>query len=140
MADDQFPSFDDTASDAQGPERTRRHFPKSVFGVGRDPDVRFSLANERTFLAWIRTSLALLAGGVALESLALGMQPGLRLAASIILIVTGIFAAVQSWIGWTGTERALRTGDSLPPPQLTLPTVLAVVVAGLLVLIGVFLG
>jgi len=132
---------DDQSPSSEVVERpVRRHFPRSVYGVGDDPDVRFSLANERTFLAWIRTSLALLAGGVALESLALGLQPGLRLAASIILIVTGIFAALQSWIGWTGTERALRTGDSLPPPQLTLPTVIAVGVAGLLVLLGVFVG
>ncbi|WP_283215114.1 DUF202 domain-containing protein [Pseudofrankia sp. DC12] len=36
-----------------------------VHTVGTDPDYRFSLANERTFLAWIRTALALLAGGIA---------------------------------------------------------------------------
>lgn len=43
-------------------------FPQSVYGQGEEPDARFSLANERTFLAWIRTSLALIAGGVALEA------------------------------------------------------------------------
>ena len=119
---------------------SRPQFPRSVYGAGDDPDSRFTLANERTFLAWIRTSRALLAGGVALESLALGIQPGIRLAASIILILTGIAAAVQSWIGWAGTERALRTGSSLPAPRLTLPTVIAIVVAGSLVLVGVFIG
>jgi putative membrane protein len=34
---------------------------------GTEPDYRFTLANERTFLAWIRTALALLAGGVLLH-------------------------------------------------------------------------
>lgn len=43
-------------------------FPRRVFGEGQEPDARFSLANERTFLAWIRTSMALLAGGVAPRS------------------------------------------------------------------------
>lgn len=38
--------------------------------LGEAPDYRFSLANERTFLAWIRTSLGFLAGGVGLDQLA----------------------------------------------------------------------
>ena len=50
-----------------------RRFPRRVYGAGQEPDVRFSLANERTFLAWVRTSLALVAGGVALEALGLGL-------------------------------------------------------------------
>lgn len=41
-----------------------KRWPRSVFGVGDEPDARFTFANERTFLAWIRTSLALLAGAV----------------------------------------------------------------------------
>lgn len=36
---------------------------------GTEPDYRFTLANERTFLAWIRTALALIAGGVAVAQL-----------------------------------------------------------------------
>jgi len=43
-------------------------FPRWVYGAGDEPDARFSLANERTFLAWIRTSLALLAGSIAVEA------------------------------------------------------------------------
>lgn len=37
---------------------------------GKDPDYRFSLANERTFPAWIRTALAILAGALLLHQLA----------------------------------------------------------------------
>ena len=53
-----------------------RRFPRRVYGVGTEPDARFSLANERTFLAWIRTALALIAAGVALEAFVLPIAPG----------------------------------------------------------------
>ena len=70
-------------------------FPRRVYDRGEEPDARFTLANERTFLAWIRTSLALLAGGVALEALGLGMHAGFRHAASILLIVAVLFLRNQ---------------------------------------------
>ena len=37
-------------------------------GVGHEPDYRFTLANERTFLAYIRTALAFFAAGTAILS------------------------------------------------------------------------
>lgn len=111
-------------------------FPRSVYGSGDEPDPRFSLANERTFLAWIRTSLALLAGGVALEALGLDMQPAFRLAAAIVFVVLGLLAAVQAWRGWAQTETSLRHDRALP--GLGIGTILAVglIVAILLVVIG----
>jgi Domain of unknown function (DUF202) len=69
---------------------SRTRFPRYVYDVGTEPDPRFTLANERTFLAWIRTALALIAGGIALEAFALPLQPTLRLAASIILLLLGL--------------------------------------------------
>ena len=107
---------------------------------GDEPDARFSLANERTFLAWIRTALALLAGGVALEALGLGLHPGFRLAASILLIVAGILTPLQAWIGWMRTERALRRNTPLPSAALALPLGLIVVVTGILVLLAIVLA
>ncbi|WP_420814622.1 YidH family protein, partial [Kineococcus vitellinus] len=77
-----------------------RRFPRGVYGAGEEPDPRFSLANERTFLAWVRTSLALLAAGVALEGLDLALQPQLRLAASLVLVGLGALCPVQAWRGW----------------------------------------
>lgn len=114
-----------------------RRFPKSVYRHGSEPDARFSLANERTFLAWIRTSLALLAGGVALETLGLGLHPGFRLAASLLLIVTGVATPIQAWFGWTRSERALRLNTPLPSANLSLPLGISVLVVGVLVLLGV---
>jgi putative membrane protein len=114
----------------------RRRFPASLYSRGAEPDARFTLANERTFLAWIRTSLAFIAGGVALDSLVPGMQPGLRLAASIVLIVTGIAAPVQAWLGWLSIEHALRANRPLPSPALAAPIGIAVVIVGILVALG----
>lgn len=117
-----------------------RRFPARLFRQGTEPDPRFTLANERTFLAWIRTSLGLTAAGVALEALGLDLQPGLRLAASVVLVLAGLLTPVQAWIGWYGTERSLRHGRPLPAPLLALPVAVAVVVAGVLVALGVLLA
>ncbi|MCU1432743.1 MAG: hypothetical protein JWP95_1848 [Actinotalea sp.] len=101
--------------------------------------MRFSLANERTYLAWIRTSLALLAAGVALEALALPIEPGFRVAASVIFILLGTLTPVQAWIGWMQAERAMRAGRALPAPVLTGPLGAGTVVAGVLILVGLVL-
>ncbi len=119
-----------------GPDR---RFPRAVFRRGTEPDARFSLANERTFLAWIRTALALLAGGVALEALELPVEPQWRLAASILLITLGIVAPVQAWVGWARAERALRQRLPLPAPVMSGPLAIGVLLAGALVLIGLLL-
>ena len=68
------------------PDDDDRRFPRRVYGTGTEPDPRFTLANERTFLAWIRTSLALIAGGVALEAFELPISPVLSLESAVILI------------------------------------------------------
>jgi putative membrane protein len=121
-------------------KRERRRFPAGLYRTGGEPDARFTLANERTFLAWIRTALALIAAGVALDSLVPGMQPGFRLAASIVLIVTGIGTPIQAWLGWVSIERALREDRPLPSPALALPIGIAVVVVGILVGLGLVLA
>lgn len=114
----------------------RSRFPRWVYGAGSEPDVRFSLANERTFLAWVRTALALLAGGVALEALAVPVEPWARSAAALVLVALGVLAPVQAWVGWARAERALRRGDPLPAPVLAGPLGLGLLVAGVLVLVG----
>ncbi|GAA2980862.1 putative membrane protein [Microbacterium terrae] len=114
-------------------------FPKSVFGVGEEPDPRFTLANERTFLAWNRTALALIAGGVALEAFGLDLHEGLRLAASILLVVAGLVIPIVAWLEWKQTERALRTGNALPGARSSIVLAVVVSAVGLLVLLGVLL-
>ncbi len=114
-------------------------FPRSVYDRGTEPDPRFSLANERTFLAWIRTGLALLAGGVALEVLGLDLHPQLRFAASLVLIIAGVLTPVLAWVNWMRTERALREGMPLPASLMGPLLAVAVTLAGVLVLLAVLL-
>lgn len=116
---------------------TGARFPRSVYGTGDEPDPRFSLANERTFLAWNRTALALIAGGVALETLGLDLQPALRLAASLVLVAAGIVVPVLAWFEWSRTERALRTAAALPGSATSIGLTITIVVVGTLVLLGV---
>ena len=114
-------------------------FPQRVFLEGAEPDPRFTLANERTFLAWIRTALALLACGVALEAVALPLQPQLRFAASVLLIVLGLVTPVQAWFAWSRDERAMRLGRPLGAPALMVPLAVGTALTGILLLAALLL-
>lgn len=86
---------------------------------GDEPDPRFSLANERTFLAWIRTALALLAGGIAVEAFAVGIfEPTVRKGIAVLLIVLGMFVSGGAFMRWLGVERAMRHSKPLPLPLI----------------------
>lgn len=113
-------------------------YPARVYGQGEEPDPRFSLANERTFLAWIRTSLALFAAAVALEALELPASPGFRLAAALVFVALGILASLQAWFGWTSAERALRRATPLPGFRSGLVVSAGVIAGAALVGIGFF--
>jgi putative membrane protein len=102
--------------------------------VTDDIDPRFGLANERTFLAWVRTAVALIAGGVALEALDVGIGSTLRTALAVALVAAGGAFAVVSWHRWRQVERAIAARE--PMPRLTTSPLLAgllVVVAAILV-------
>jgi len=82
---------------------------------GEEPDYRFSLANERTFLAWIRTALALLAGGVLLDQFSTRLHP--RWAVLVLAIALCVLAALlcgMAYARWRNNEIAMRHAKRLP--------------------------
>lgn len=92
--------------------------PRSVFGVGDEPDPRFSLANERTALAWVRTGLALIAGGIGLTSLVVVARlPRWLDAVAALMCLGGGVLALRANTGWRASERALRLRQPLPAPR-----------------------
>lgn len=106
-------------------------FPRSLYSHGTEPDPRFSLANERTFLAWIRTSLGLVAAGVALEVLPVDVREPFGTVSAVALVLLGIASALHAWFAWCRTERALRLNRALPGPSFSLLVVVVLVAAGL---------
>lgn len=86
-----------------------------ILGGGVEPDPRFTLANERTFLAWIRTSLALLAGGVGIEAFTKHIFPsGWHKVLAIALIVLAMLLSATACWRWLRIERAMRQRRPLP--------------------------
>ena len=107
---------------------------------GDDPDYRFSFANERTFLAGIRTSLAVIAAGLALVELMPRLSPSwARQALGALLVLTGMALAVSNLLRWVRSEDAMRASQPLPAsrmPMFTTGAVVAVALVTVVLLLG----
>lgn len=102
---------------------------------GKEPDYRFTLANDRTFLAWLRTGLALLAGAVALTQLVPEFtDQGLRTYLAVLLAATGTLLTALAYRRWARVQRAMRRGEPLPMTWLPLTVGCATAIAGALVI------
>ena len=105
--------------------------PQGSDGTGdgaTEPDARFTFANERTFLAWHRTALALIVAGLAIVQF-LPPFPGIpfgRHLLAVPLIILGGILSVASYLEWTRHQRALRRGE--PVGVSVLPRVLAIAI------------
>ena len=100
--------------------------------TGNTPDYRFSLANERTFLAWIRTSLALIAGALAIDQLAPEIAPGpVRIVLCVILAFLGAILAAVSYHRWGRMEAAMRNNRELPFSAVMLVMTIGVAAAAM---------
>ncbi|MEU5975324.1 DUF202 domain-containing protein [Streptomyces sp. NPDC047315] len=101
--------------------------PERVRQEGTTPDYRFSLANERTFLAWLRTALALIAGGFAVDQFLPDLDWAVRAGLALALLATGVVCALRAVNHWVRCERAMRRGEDLPVSRL--PALLSLVIA-----------
>jgi putative membrane protein len=103
------------------------------------PDYRFTLANERTLLAWLRTGLALVAGGVAVATYApdLGVPWGSG-AVALALVLIGLGAALAGYRRWRANEDAIR--DDRPLPESRIVPAAVATIAAVVVVVGVLVG
>jgi putative membrane protein len=98
-----------------------------------EPDYRFTLANERTFLAWQRTALGLLAAAVAVVQFVPELSiPGARHVLGLILALLAILTAGMGILRWEQADRAIRA--NLPLPRQPTPIYLGIglIVVGLI--------
>jgi putative membrane protein len=116
---------------------TLRHrvLPPDPRGVGDEPDYRFTLANERTFLAWIRTALALAAGGLAAVSLLDEVTLGETL--GVVLLALSFVTAASAYRRWALNERSMRLNEPLPTSRL--PMLMAIGTAIVAVMAAIIL-
>ncbi|WP_409279848.1 YidH family protein [Pseudomonas sp. KCJK8751] len=111
----------------------RPDWARRLLGQGEAPDPRFTLANERTFLAWIRTALALLGGGIAIETFAgQALQAPLRLWLVGSLMLLSMLLSAGACLRWLQVERALRQLRPLPLPALVPLLALGCLIAALM--------
>jgi putative membrane protein len=106
---------------------------------GTEPDPRFSFANERTFLAWSRTALALVVAGLGIVQL-LPPFPGVpegRHLLGVPLIVLGAVLAVVAYAEWVRNQHALRRGE--PMPKSNMPWILAATITGMAIVSAIVL-
>lgn len=106
-----------------------------MYEPGKDPDYRFSFANERTLLAWLRTALALLAAGVAIDAFDLSLPHMAQTGVASLLLLLGMSAAAAAWVRWARAERAIRLGEPLPASWLSVIVSLGVALTATVLLV-----
>lgn len=114
--------------------------PQRIRTEGTTPDYRFSLANERTFLAWIRTSLALVAGGIAVDQFLTGMDRATRSTIAVAVLAGAALCAFRAVNHWIRCERAMRRGEDLPASRFPVLLATATGLGAALVIVFVVLG
>jgi putative membrane protein len=118
-----------------------RRRPLRVYGSGREPDPRFSLANERTLLAYLRTALALVAASTAVSTLQVPLPAAVRRIVGVLTAATALVTTVSALADWGRAERALRHDRPLPSPAAALVlAVVVVLVSGVLAVYAVATG
>lgn len=114
--------------------------PERIRDEGDTPDYRFSLANERTFLAWLRTALALIGGGFAVDQFLPDLGWGWRIGLALALLAAGVLSSLRAVNHWVRCERAMRRNEDLPVSRFPTVLSLAVAVVALAMVVVVLFG
>ncbi|MER5729984.1 DUF202 domain-containing protein [Streptomyces sp. NPDC002138] len=114
--------------------------PRRIRDEGATPDYRFSLANERTFLAWIRTALALVGGGFAVDQFLPDLRWAVRVGMALALLAVGAACALRAVNHWVRCERAMRRGEDLPLSRFPVVLSLGVGLVAVAMMVVMLLG
>jgi putative membrane protein len=91
-----------------------------------------TLAAERTYLAYVRTGLALLAAGVAVATALPGAgSPRLRVVLGCVLVLLGLAVGLGAYARFTQVDTAMPAGAPLPRSRLVLPLAVGISVVAL---------
>lgn len=101
-----------------------------MYDHGSEPDPLYTLANERTYLAWLRFAVTLLAAAVAIDRLFIDHPLAGSQALALTLVVIAVAACGLGVRRWYVTERALRLKRALPGFSAPLLAALALVLIG----------
>lgn len=117
------------------------HWLRRLLSTGTDPDPRFSLANERTFLAWVRSALALVALGIAVATfVSTTNTEGISALLALGLIALGGLLSAFAWFRWLQVERAMRQDKGIPPTTLGIVIAFGVAILAAIAVVAVILG
>lgn len=116
--------------DFQGAAEPGSRSPRAVYDVGREPDPLYTLANERTYLSWLRLAITLLAGAVAIDRLFLEQPWFGSQVLALWLVVIAVGTCVLGVQRWQSTERALRLRRPLPGFGVPILAMFAILLAG----------
>jgi len=98
--------------------------------TGDEPDYRFTLANERTFLAYLRTSLAFYAGGLSAVQFLDLEQRWVSRAIGVVLVLAGLSSTIGAYVRWKQNLAAMRANGPLPASRLPLLLATTIALAG----------
>lgn len=101
-----------------------------------EPGVQTTLANERTYLAWLRTSLGLVAAGIAVVRLLPPFGfPGARQITGLVLVAVGVYVAATAHRRWRKIEEAVRLGRPIPPPTVAWVMAVTIAIVGTVIIV-----
>jgi inner membrane protein YidH len=110
---------------------------------------RVHMANERTFLAWVRTSIAIMAFGFVVEKFSLFVKqmafylgkesapppPGYSAKVGVVLVALGVIMGVLAFVRYKAVERQIEEDTYKPSMVLSVLLFLAVLSIGVFLLL-----